>query len=792
MNFPHCVYRSLPEESPVQCYDSVERFLKLFHQHHRENDSDHAPQTIHQDNDEHLSIFEHDMIKPINSLVQSMWDDLPSSLIAQHCESRPGKSTPFTDEESGLTEFVHQLPDLHHFEKSEHDTPRPRIIKKRRDQLEPASSDMYRMLKSVMNEFMVDFIGRHRVRIFLSFVLAIGHLFKCIYAKSAGDVEVELVLKGGVSVRLWMLMLFDSMPAMARRFAHHYVEKHNCVMFSDQDYDIIPVRASREQLRKVERLSFLILIRLCAYWHRHRSYYFEFYEMSEARRNQQLEKLLHRLQPTSHELVEGKRSIFQDTIFRHVVYEDENGQTRVVPPLPSTDCLVRDGQYCWAGYKGTSRNSFVRICNLQNSWDPNADDDWFLVDAQEFFHHEMDQIQSDKGIINHMQRCGYYKFQDRHHDMSFIYASYNTTCNTPTALFALMRIMANFSFLCEQNVRFTWNELTKAQQMQYLQSKNMTDPAHSALAYLSYTPTLHTYKIAVRIPGEIIDLANGHAFPVSSLNPFKRETIPATVFLNKVPVRITDIPTLAEEQIRMVFKELNWTPWLYGGKTHKRTCRMMLLVTWTAILPVTSWNEFHTAFGPLKKIRVVLNELAHNPGHRAYSARTSSVRRLLGDKDYKFDNSTVQKFYHEFSHGLDEYERDAYVDSKKIKWAKNTLNFLDFALFIFFVFVAKRLGFNQANRRRSMNLPDKLSVHQFDNITMNETEDAQPYYAANAASLFDADPSRHSIKGDYDLLDDDSLSMSSRTSSEGMIVPASSSFLASRPPPMPTRVPPTS
>lgn len=772
MDLPSCTHSIASEDSPHQCHLLAERFLKDFSDHSPAGRDSPKTGIASRPDDEQLSVFEHDMIRPIQSLVDSTWDATPSSLIAQHCQSRPGTSTPYTDKESHLTEFVHELPDVHHLEKSEHHTPRPHILKIRRDKLEPASSDMYRMLKSVMNEFMVDFIGRHRVRIFLSFILVIGHLFKCIYSKSRGQVEVELVLKGGVSVRLWMLMLFDSMPELARNFAHQYVEKHKCVMFSDQDYDIIPIKASREQLRKVERLAFMTIIRLSSYWHRHRTYYFEFYEMSEHQRNQQLEKLLEKLHASSR--VDGCKSIYHDMFFRHVVYEDEHGQTRVVPPLPSTDCLVRDGRHCWAGYKGTSRNSFMRICNIDKSWDPQTEDNWFLVDAQQFFHHEIESTD------NHMQRCGYYDFQDRHHDVSFIYASYNTTCNTGTGLFALLRIMANFSFLCEQNVRLSWEELNTDQRTEYLRSNNIPN---SPLAYLLYKPILQTYKIAIRIPGEVIDLANGHAFPTSLLNPPKRPTVSTTVFLNKVPVRITDISTLAEEQIRMVFKELNWTPWLYGGKTQKRTCRMMLLVTWSSILNVETWEHFDTAVRPLKAIRMALNELAQHTGHRAYSRRKSSSHRLL----YRLGNSSgntniiVHKFCHEFLRCFEAYEEHAHADKQKVTWAKETTNFLDFALFIFFLYVARRLGFKKGTHRPLI-LPDQLHENQFDSVKVGGGDHA-PLYQADATSLYYADPLHHLVEGD--MFGGDSSLSSSGTSSSGNFAPLPLMSMPKRAPPLP-------
>ena len=141
----------------------------------------------------------------------------------------------------------------------------------------------------------------------------------------------------------------------------------------------------------------------------------------------------------------------------------------------------------------------------------------------------------------------------------------------PGQTFSLGRIIANFVFLCEKTLRLQWGDLSERERIR--------EAGSNALAYLTYKPTPSTFKIAIRIPGEVIDLGNGSAFMEDTK---KNDT--SRVSLHGVDVDMFAVPSLAQEQIRMVLEETDLAPWAAAGKTEKRTCRMLLSAIWSALL----------------------------------------------------------------------------------------------------------------------------------------------------------------------------------------------------------------
>jgi hypothetical protein len=604
--------------------------------------------------------FAETMLAPIARLVQEMWLVTPSTLLAWSCPAEGPRRAPrvnpppFADEETLPVAFVERLARASAAERGEDYRPNPRILRERKYASPAASYHLH--LKEVMSDFVTsELIGEGRIRIFQSFIACLGCLFLEVFKQSGA--EVKLVLKGGVCVRLWLFMLFARLPGEARAYARRYTEERGCALFGDLDFEILPVsNCTRETLRKIERLAFMALIRLTHHWSGQRRFYFDFFRLPRAAKDAKMKRVLEEVRRVAR--TGGAENFYTDVSFEHILWEDEGGRVESYPPLGGGASTESVAYASYAGYRGVSRNSFVRMCNVA---EPEREE-WELFDAQHFFGQEMDGL-------SHEDRCSYWNFQAGHHGASFLYASFNATCTpTPSQTFSLGRIMANFVFLCEKTVRRKWSELSGEERRRAAAAK----PSPAALAYILHPREApRSYKVALRIPGEIVDLANGSAFGDRGGGT----TPTVAVSLRGVEVHMVAVPALAEEQIRMVLRETDFAPWSAERKSDKRTCRMFLLALWSAVSGVASWDEYERRMLPFLLLRGALKSLAEgrrldfhapSPALMAEQPATSiSLVRALSECFLAFQTGRRT--------------------TPMLRWAETALDVLDFGMVITFL-----------------------------------------------------------------------------------------------------------
>ena len=75
----------------------------------------------------------------------------------------------------------------------------------------------------------------------------------------------------------------------------------------------------------------------------------------------------------------------------------------------------------------------------------------------------------------------------------------------------------------------------------------------------------------------------------------------------------------------MVLEETDLAPWAAAGKTEKRTCRMLLLAIWSAMLGVSSWSDYELRMSPYLLIRLTLKRLIDQTRQGGAASRTLST-----------------------------------------------------------------------------------------------------------------------------------------------------------------------
>ena len=738
-NAPKCIYDERAREDLRTCYQNALYFLYGLQD---QKDNPRTPLQLVPDDDAHSKEFVRKMLRPIEEFVSKHWEKIPSSLVAQRDPDE--KINRFAPSETEVLENVGRLKKVSQ-EKEE------MIINRKNAYLfeieantREVSGGVKYNLKGVVTDFMHHFIGKHRVRIMVSFILSLGHLFRCIYEKSG--VKVDMLLKGGVCIRFWLFMLFDELPNVARNFAYNYAnDTCDCLAFTDQDYHFLPVNGTIEDMRKVERLSYMTLVRLSSFWSTYRNYYFEFYSLQEEVKNRHLTRLLQQLNEEARK--DTRPNLYKNFKFLHVVYEDQDGNNVIFP----SEINLRHPQSltAWPGYMGsTKRTSIIKIDNITKDETDKTDRGWDLYGAENFFISELSQgilstnpsTNPYKDLIDPEEIKSFLRLGDD--PISFVYSSYNPVCAPEfTKIFSLQRILANFTFLCNRGMN----------RFEDLLSNYDIEKTFKALDLTTGAKKIHIFEtvFAIRLQGEIVDFANAYALPPIPNYMFKSSVlfenqwrkyindqrkdkpffkmfkdfpylrsavrlVPQMSFLRMSNIKLTNLEHLAHDQTRIIFVETGFEPWtkLREKKIKKRMCRLILLLTWCCVKNSRSREDYVKNLQPMQILHHTIQELVSRPNRMESSRRSLLFREIHG----KGDDEMKTYFFNSMRQTLKKFESGK-ATKEKMDFFRTLLEILNFSLFLFFLFVGHTTEFE--NWARIVHLPNMLTEDVFKDIGTN-------------------------------------------------------------------------
>ena len=137
----------------------------------------------------------------------------------------------------------------------------------------------------------------------------------------------------------------------------------------------------------------------------------------------------------------------------------------------------------------------------------------------------------------------------------------------------------------------------------------------------------------------------------------------------------------------MVLEETDLAPWAAAGKTEKRTCRMLLLAIWSALLGVSSWSDFELRMSPYLLIRLTLKRFIDQTRQGGAASRTLAT--LPSPASMRLQPETTNYFVRAMSRCLfaHHHAQPSATRLMVIRWAQKTVTILDFAIMVFFLLV---------------------------------------------------------------------------------------------------------
>ena len=139
----------------------------------------------------------------------------------------------------------------------------------------------------------------------------------------------------------------------------------------------------------------------------------------------------------------------------------------------------------------------------------------------------------------------------------------------------------------------------------------------------------------------------------------------------------------------MVLEETDLALREAAGKTEQRTCRMLRIAIWSALLGVSSWSDYELRMSPYLLIRLTLKRLIDQTRQGGAASRTLST--LPSPASIKLQPETTQYFVRAMSRCLLAYHQAQPNTTRLIVigWAQKTLRILDAAIMVFFLLVGK-------------------------------------------------------------------------------------------------------